>query len=143
MNTAKHFVYKSLTDDDVIAEIVNLAQKSDNHREYCGLACEFIEDCKVAKNAAAIDKALSSILSLTANHSRITTILRYAFSVKDSLNNWYTTRDAAFEILKIHEPDRYKRLLAGLMDHKDPGKREEMDGLDAWQSIMKEVSKYA
>jgi len=143
METALHFVYKSLSDDDVIAEIVRQAETTANHRDYCRLACEFIEDCKVSKNAQAIEKILSGILTLKANHSRITTVLRYAFSCRDSIANWYTTKDAALEILKVHEPERYERLLIGLIDHKDPGTREEMDGLNAWEGILKEVKKYA
>lgn len=143
MNTALHFVYKSLSEDDVIAEIIRQAETSAIYRDYCSLACEFIEDCKVSRNAQAIEKTLSAILTIKANHSRITTVLRYAFSCKDSIANWYTTKDAALEILKVHEPERYERLLVGLIDHKDPGTREEMDGLNAWEGILKEVKKYA
>lgn len=143
LNTAQHFVYKSLTEDDVIAEIVRLAEASPIHREYCSLACEFIEDCKVAKNAMGIEKALAAILKISANHSRISTILRYACSCRNALENWYATRDAAIEILRIYEPERYERLLVGLLAHQDPGSRDEMDGLNAWESIQKEARKYA
>lgn len=97
----------------------------------------------MAKNAKGIEKALAAILTISSNHSRITTILRYASSCRNALGNWYATRDAAIEIFKVHEPERYERLLVGLLAHQDPGARREMDGLNAWESIKKEARKYA
>ena len=133
-----------MPDDQVIAEIVQLAQAGyeGSLRDYCRLATYFVEDCNVAKKREALEVLLEEMLKIQVNHSRLSSILRITLSSKNALSNWYSARDRALVIIDREEPDRAKRLMAGL-DEPDPQTREEMDGLDAWNSLKKHARKYA
>lgn len=136
--------YTTLPDAEVIAEIVRLAQTDGprSMRIFSRLIVSFVEDCKVTNNGRAIDKTLLALLEVNVNHSRIVTGLRTSFSVRKSLEHWYAVRDKTVEILKEHEPERGVKLMRGLHE-EDMNQYEEMDGLDTWQSILKECQKYA
>jgi len=136
--------YTRLPDAEVIAEIVTLAESHDPVASRCfaRLVVGFIEDCKVCKNGRAIDQTLLAILNIKQNHARMVTVLRSCYDVRNSLDQWYVVRDKIRDILTQEEPERVDRIMRGL--HGDnPHVRTEMDGLNAWQSIMKECGKYA
>jgi predicted secreted protein len=136
--------YPNLPDSEVIKEIVRLAESNDKHagREAARIVTNFFWDCNKQKRPEPIDQTLLAITEITANHSRMSSILRSALCFKDSLEHWYSSRDKILEILTREEPDRVKRLMIGLHD-EDPKVRVEMDGLDAWQSIIKTAAEYA
>ena len=130
--------YKNRPDAEVIAEIVRLAEETDDDpfRKFSYLIVNFVEDCTELKNGRAIDQLLVAMLEIDCNHARIVIALRTSFSVRKSIEQWYRTRDVAIEILQVHEPLRAARLMAGLLETQ-PGYVEEMDGLNAWESIVK------
>lgn len=136
--------YTRLSDAEVIAEIVVLAESDEPNasRNYARLVVNFIEDCKKFKNGRGIDKTLLAIVDITKNHARMATVLRASYSVRNSLNEWYNVRDKVLDILQLNDPERSKKLMAGLALEKFEV-FEEMDGLDAWESIVKACQKYA
>lgn len=137
------FDYKALTDEQVIAEIVRFAHAShpESLAEFSYLATMFVEDCNVAKKKSTLEKLLEEMLKIRANHARISSILRTTMSTRNAISNWYTTRDQALAILEREDPERAQRLMIGLLE-SDPNTPEEMDGLDAWSSIIKRVRQY-
>lgn len=136
--------YRNMADVDVVREIVQLGEAcyEGSMSEYCRLATYFIEDCKVAKKQETLELLLDEVVKITTNHSRMVSLLRMTFSVRKSLNNWHSTRDKVVVILEKEDPERAKRLLSGL-DELAPAALEEMDGLDAWQSLVKQAGNYA
>lgn len=135
---------EGMTDEQAITEIVRLAQAS--HRsslsEYSNLATRFVEQCNIGKKKSTLEKLLDEILLIDVNHARISSILRMTASTRNALSNWYTSRDQALVILEREDPERAKRLMIGLLE-PDPHTPEEMDGLDAWSSIIKNVHQYS
>ena len=136
--------YRSMSDSEVITQIVQLAQAcyARSLAEYCQLATEFVEDCNVGKKKETLEQLLDEMLKIESNHSRLSSILRITASSRNSMSNWYSSRDAILVILEREEPHRVKRLMIGLHD-PDPLIREEMDGLDAWSSLLKQSRNYA
>jgi hypothetical protein len=135
---------ETLPADQVIAEIVRLAESSNgtSGREYARLLESYMEHCRVQKNREGIDLALMAISGIKCNFSRMSSALRSTYSVRNGLKHWYSTRDRVLDILNHEEPGRVRRLMIGLLE-ENPNTHEEMDGLDAWQSIAKAMSKYA
>jgi hypothetical protein len=136
--------YTRLSDAEVIAEICVLAESDEPtaSRNFARLVVNFVEDCKTYKNGRAIDQTLLAIVDIKKNHSRMATVLRASYSARNSLNEWFNVRDKVLEILEQYEPERCKKLMAGIATVPFEG-FEEMDGLDAWQSIVKACAKYA
>jgi len=135
---------QTLPTDQVIAEIVRLAESSHetSGREYARLLDSYMEHCRVQKNAEAIDRTLMAISRIKCNFGRMSSALRTTYSVRNGLKHWYSTRDRVLGILNHEEPGRVRRLMIGLLE-ANPNIHQEMDGLDAWQSIQKAMSKYA
>lgn len=136
--------YTRRSDAEVIAEICVLAESDEPtaSRNFARLLVNFIEDCKKFKNGRAIDQTLLAMVEIKNNHARMATALRASYSVRNSLNEWYNVRDKVLVILQEKEPERSKKLLAGIATVPFEG-FEEMDGLDAWESIVKACQKYA
>lgn len=136
--------YPNLPDSEVIKEIIRLAESNDEHagRDMARIVCNFFWDCNEQKRPEPIDQTLLAITDITANHSRMSSILRTSLCFKDSLEHWYSSRDKILEILTREEPDRVRRLMIGLHD-EDPKVRVEMDGLNAWESLKKSAARYA
>lgn len=136
--------YRNMSDARVIEEIVLLAQAGYERSlsDFCKLTTAFVEDCNVAKKKQTLELLLSEMLKIEVNHARLSSILRIMASSRNALSNWYTSRDATLSILEREEPERVKKLMAGLLD-PDPQIREEMDGLDAWSSLLKQARNYA
>lgn len=136
--------YPNLPDSEVVKEIVRLAESSDEHasREYARLICNFFWDCNEQKRPDPIDQTLLAMLEITVNHSRLASILRTSLCFRDSLEHWYSSRDKILEILTREEPDRVRKLMVGLHE-VDPKARVEMDGLNAWESLLKTAAEYA
>jgi hypothetical protein len=136
--------YPNMPQDEVISEIVRLAESNEEHahRKYSELICNYLWDCNKAKQKEPIEQALLAITGIQTNHSRMVTMLRTSLAFRNSIDNWYSCRDKILEIVTREEPDRVKRLMIGLLE-EDPKIREEMDGLDAWQSVLKGMAKYA
>jgi hypothetical protein len=134
---------RHLPDDEVISQIVSLAESQDEDAlsRYCVAATMFVESCKIAKKKKTLETLLDQILKIRINHSRLSSILRMTFSSRNAIANWYATRDRVAEILGEREPERSRRLMIGLMED-DPQTPEAMDGLNAWQSLIKAAEKY-
>lgn len=136
--------YRDMSDGKVIEEIVLLAQAGYERslHDYCSLATAFVEDCNIAKKKDTLELLLQELLKIQINHSRLSSILRIMASSRNALSNWYSARDEILLILEREDPNRVKKLMAGLLD-PDPMVREEMDGLDAWSSLLKQSRNYA
>lgn len=137
--------YKSMTPGATIAHIVDLAERRHQEgisRQYAHVVVNFVEDCCIAKDRAALDFLLTTILKSQAEPESMVTILRCTASTRQSLTKWHATRDKILELLIDKDPPRgVKKIMAGLMEPA-PEHVEPMDGLNAWESLLKEANKY-
>lgn len=138
--------YKSMSSNAAIAHIIDLGYQRPTDklasRQYAHVVVNFVEDCRVAKDQKTLDCLLLAVASAPIEPEVMVTVLRCTFSTKNSLNEWYKARDKIYLHLVDKNPERGADvIMRGLMEAA-PQEREEMDGLDAWQSLLKEAKKY-
>lgn len=139
--------YKSMTPSAAIAHIVELGKRRPTcdkiaSRQYPHVVVNFVEDCSVAKDRASLDCLLVTMGSSQVQPEVMVTVLRCTFSIKNSLTEWYKVRDKIYMLLVDKNSEREaNKAMRGLMEPA-PEHVELMDGLDAWQSLLKEAKKY-
>lgn len=125
---------------DKIDEIIGLSYDPYLGRKFSLEIIKLIEELSVAKYADGMDTLLIEY-EKRGCLDRLPSVLRSLYHYRDSIAHWYDVRARTLTAFAAAGLDG-RRTLRGMLDC-EPGPRTELDGLDMWQSIIKECGKYA